>query len=143
MHHKPWSNHRRERPHRVWLRCYKRYSQQCRRSRESSQSRRPEGTEQVRDSLSKALAIIPIYGEASSIGTVLERFEPGFVDEICLVADSPLPTTLNMVDEARQEINVPIHLVHNSERKGIGYAIRQGYRYALDNNFDLIVVMAG
>ncbi len=34
-------------------------------------------------------------------------------------------------------------MIHNPERKGIGYAIRQGYSYALDNKFDLIVVMAG
>ena len=78
-----------------------------------------------------------------SIGTVLERFEPGIVDEICVVADSPSPRTLKRIEEARQSISVLVHLIHNSERKGIGYAIRQGYSYALDNKFDLIVVMAG
>jgi len=74
---------------------------------------------------------------------VLERFEPGVVDEICLVSDSPAPATLKRIEDARQEIKTPIHLVQNSERRGIGNAIRQGYRYALDNRFDLIVVMAG
>ncbi len=59
------------------------------------------------------------------------------------MADSPSSTTLRRVEESRQEIKVPIHLIHNSERKGIGHAIRQGYSYAFDNNFDLIVVMAG
>jgi dolichol-phosphate mannosyltransferase len=78
-----------------------------------------------------------------SIGTVLERFEPGVVDEICVVADSPSSTTLKRIEEARQSISVPVHLIHNPERKGIGYAIRQGYSYALNNKFDLIVVMAG
>ncbi len=73
----------------------------------------------------------------------MERFEPGIVDEICVVADSPSPRTLKRIEEARQSISVPVHLIHNSERKGIGYAIRQGYSYALDNKFDLIVVMAG
>jgi len=74
---------------------------------------------------------------------VLERFEPGLVDEICVVADSPSPRTLKRIEEARRSIDVPVHLIHNPERKGIGYAIRQGYSYALDNEFDLIVVMAG
>jgi len=59
------------------------------------------------------------------------------------VADSPSPRTLERIEDSRQEINIPIHLIHNPERKGIGYAIRQGYQYALDNNFDLIVVIAG
>ena len=73
----------------------------------------------------------------------MERFEPGIVDEICVVADSPSPRTLKRIEEARQSISVPVHLIQNSERKGIGYAIRQGYSYALSNKFDLIVVMAG
>ena len=77
------------------------------------------------------------------MGTVLERFEPGLVDEICVVADSPSPRTLKRIEEARQRISVPVYLIHNPERKGIGYAIRQGYSYALDNKSDLIVVMAG
>ena len=59
------------------------------------------------------------------------------------MADEPSLRTLNLIDEAEQEIDVPIHLIHNPDRRGIGYAIRQGYRYALDNKFDLIVVMAG
>jgi len=78
-----------------------------------------------------------------SVGTVLKRFQPGLVDEICVVADSPSPRTLKRIEEARRNISVPVHLIHNPERKGIGYAIRQGYSYALDNEFDLIVVMAG
>ena len=59
------------------------------------------------------------------------------------MADSPSLRTLGQIGEAGQKVNVPIHVIHNPERKGIGYAIRQGYSYALDNNFDLIVVMAG
>ncbi len=89
------------------------------------------------------MAIIPVYGEATPIGGVLERFEPGVVDEICLVADSPAASTLKRIEEARQRITVPIYSIHNSERMGIGHAIRQGYLYALENNFGLIVVMAG
>lgn len=73
----------------------------------------------------------------------MERFEPGFVDEICLVADSPAPSMLKRIEESSQKINVPIYSIHNSERMGIGHAIRQGYCYALENNFELIVVMAG
>jgi dolichol-phosphate mannosyltransferase len=91
----------------------------------------------------KSIAIIPVYGEAPSIGTVLERFEPGFVDEICLVVDEPSPRTLKLLDEASQGHKVPIHTIRNPQRNGIGFAIRQGYEYALDNEYDLIVVLAG
>src|SRR5438094_2817227 len=33
--------------------------------------------------------------------------------------------------------------IQNTVRNGIGYAIRQGYKYALENRFELIVIMAG
>lgn len=51
--------------------------------------------------------------------------------------------TLGAIEEAERQIRVPIKTIQNPVRKGIGYAIRQGYKYALDNRFELIVVMAG
>src|SRR5947199_330655 len=37
----------------------------------------------------RSLAIIPVFREAGKVGRVLERFEPGSVDQICLVLDNP------------------------------------------------------
>jgi dolichol-phosphate mannosyltransferase len=91
----------------------------------------------------KTIAIIPVYGDSDTIQAVLERFEPGTVDEICVVADKPGRVTLDGIDEASRNVRVSIKTVQNPIRKGIGYAIRQGYKYALENHFELIVVMAG
>ena len=91
----------------------------------------------------KTIAIIPVYGNSDTIRPVLERFEPASVDGICVVADKPGPATLEGIDEARRTVQVEIKTVLNSVRKGIGYAIRQGYKYALENQFELIVIMAG
>jgi len=91
----------------------------------------------------KTIAIIPVYGESDAIGTVLGRFEPGYVDEICVVADKPGVVTLGAIEEAGRRIRVPIKTIQNPVRNGIGYAIRQGYKYALENRFELIVIMAG
>ncbi len=91
----------------------------------------------------KTIAIIPVYGESDAIRTVLERFEPGFVDEICVVADKPGVVTLGAIEEASRQIRIPIKTIQNPARNGIGYAIRQGYKYALENGFALIVIMAG
>jgi dolichol-phosphate mannosyltransferase len=38
---------------------------------------------------------------------------------------------------------VPVTIIENPARNGIGFAIKEGYRYALSHGFDLIVVMAG
>ena len=91
----------------------------------------------------KTIAIIPVYGDSDTIQAVLERFEPGAVEEICVVADKPGSVTLDGISEAGRTILVPIKTIQNPVRKGIGYAIRQGYKYALENQFELIVIMAG
>ena len=91
----------------------------------------------------KSLAIIPVYRERGKIGKVLERFEDGYVDEICLVLDDPEPVILREIEDSRETLRTPIVTIRNQERKGIGYAIKQGYDYALSHGYDLIVVMAG
>ena len=91
----------------------------------------------------KTLVIIPVYREGKKVGKVLGRFEPGFVDEICLVVDNPDSKILSEIGDSAKRVRVPVSIVQNPERSGIGHAIKQGYQYALDHSFELIVVMAG
>lgn len=91
----------------------------------------------------KTIAIIPVYGDSDTIGTVLEKFEPSYVDEICVVADKPGAVTLEAIEEARRQVQVHVKTIQNPIRTGIGHAIRQGYKHALENGFELIVIMAG
>jgi dolichol-phosphate mannosyltransferase len=91
----------------------------------------------------RRLAIIPVYREKGKIGTVIERFTPESVDEVCLVVDDPDEEILREIGESRERTHVPITIVENPARKGIGFAIKEGYRYALSHGFELIVVMAG
>jgi len=91
----------------------------------------------------RRLAIIPVYREKGKIGTVIERFTPESVDEVCLVVDDPDEEILREIGESRERTRVPITIVENPVRNGIGFAIKEGYRYALSHGFELIVVMAG
>src|SRR3989442_3730524 len=91
----------------------------------------------------RRLAIIPVYREIGKIGTVIERFTPESVDEVCLVVDDPDETILKEIDESRARTQVPVTIIKNPARNGIGFAIKKGYRYALSHGFDLVVVMAG
>ncbi len=91
----------------------------------------------------RIVAIIPIFREIGKIGKVLGRFEPGIVDQVCIVADDPNEPILAEISEATEGFRLPFKLIKNTERKGIGFAIRQGFEYALSNSFDIIVVMAG
>ena len=91
----------------------------------------------------RSLAIIPVFREIGKIGTVLERFSPESVDEVCLFVDDPDETILKEIDDSRKRTLVPVTIIENPRRNGIGFAIKEGYRYALSHGFDLIVVMAG
>jgi dolichol-phosphate mannosyltransferase len=91
----------------------------------------------------RRIAIIPVYREIGKIGSVLERFTPQSVDEVCLVVDEPDETILEEIAESRKRTQVPVTIIDNPTRNGIGYAIKEGYRYALSHGFDIIVVMAG
>lgn len=91
----------------------------------------------------RRLAIIPVYREIGKIGTVIERFTPETVDEVCLVVDDPDEKILKEIDDSRNRTQVPVTIIENPTRNGVGFAIKEGYRYALSHGFDLIVVMAG
>jgi len=92
---------------------------------------------------SRRIAIIPVYRQIGTVGKVLAKFANPAVDEICLVIDCPTERLLQEIEIAGRDIRIPVHIIKNSRRMGVGYAIREGIKYALDNGYDTIVVMAG
>jgi len=91
----------------------------------------------------KKIAIIPVYRDMVNALKVLGKFRGGYVDEICLVVDCPEENDLNKIRKAAAGIATPVCIISNKERKGVGYAIREGIEYGLANRYDVAVVMAG
>lgn len=91
----------------------------------------------------KKLAIIPVYNDGGKIAKVLAKFENEIVDEICIVVDSPTKEDWREISRAAAKSGTPIHVISNRDRKGIGYAIRKGIEYALENKYNTVVVLAG
>jgi dolichol-phosphate mannosyltransferase len=89
----------------------------------------------------KTLAIIPVYHDNGNILKVLDKFKTKVVDKICIVMDSASKDDAEKV--LRASVNIPVHLIRNEKRTGIGNAIRQGIKYAIDNGYSVIVVLAG
>jgi dolichol-phosphate mannosyltransferase len=94
------------------------------------------------DSLKK-IAVIPAYNNTVNLVKVLTKFKDKTVDEICIVVDCTTKDDLDKIGKAAAKIGTPVHVVRNEERKGVGYAIREGIEYALGNGHDVVVVMAG
>jgi dolichol-phosphate mannosyltransferase len=89
----------------------------------------------------KVLAIIPVYRDMVRLEKVLRNFTEKYVDSICLVIDG---SDKNEEDRSYPTpADIPVKVLRNEKRKGIGHAIRQGIIYGLHNNFDYIVVLAG
>jgi dolichol-phosphate mannosyltransferase len=91
----------------------------------------------------KILVVIPTFGDAEKTVKVLNRFKENMVDEVCLVVDNFAENDLSILQKAAFKSPIPIHVITNTARKGIGHAIKQGIGYGIGNQYDIAVVLAG
>jgi glycosyltransferase involved in cell wall biosynthesis len=89
---------------------------------------------------SKTVAVIvPAFREERLISRMLRRV-PAFVDAVYLVDDASDDRTL---ERAQALGDARLCCVRHGRNLGVGAAIVSGYRQALDDGFQLLVVMAG
>src|SRR5436189_6446206 len=88
----------------------------------------------------KAIAlIVPAYREERLIARMLRRL-PAYIDRIYVVDDASDDATLQ---EVRSVGDRRVHCLSHGRNLGVGAAIVSGYRAALEQGFDVLVVMAG
>jgi len=85
----------------------------------------------------KVLATSIAFNEELKIGRVLDRFEPGLVDQVAVVDDGSTDGTPGVIEEKGAV------LLKHETRQGAGAAIRTAIRYAQQNAFDVLVILAG
>jgi len=85
--------------------------------------------------------IVPAYNEEKLIGKVLKTI-PSFIDRIVVVDDASRDRTGEVV-RARQGDDSRIVYLRHPKNEGVGGAIITGYKWALENEVSISVVMAG
>ena len=85
----------------------------------------------------KVLAIAPLYNEAGKIGKLAKKFSENEIVSLFMVVDD------GSTDDSPAEAKKYGAMVIHQQRTGVGSAIKVGVKYGLQNNFDIIVVLAG
>ena len=93
-------------------------------------------------SLDKKIAVvIPCYNEDAQIHDVLSSI-PAFVDTAYVVDDASTDQTHQIASEYAKKDGRVVVLRHENN-SGVGAAIATGYRQALNDDVDIVAVMAG
>ena len=88
----------------------------------------------------RVLVIAPCYNEEVKIGKVVERvmnMKEKIVDEMLVVDDGSTDASPTVAQEQGATV------IKLGKLIGVGAALRRGFEYAAEKNFDLVVVMAG
>ena len=86
----------------------------------------------------KCLIIIPAYNEAGNIENVIDNLMAKYPQyDYVIVNDGSVDATKEICQKRRyQVLNLPVNM-------GIGGAVQTGYRYALENQYDMAVQIDG
>lgn len=89
----------------------------------------------------KALVIIPTYNEKENlpriVPTVLEQDDRLSI----LVVDDNSPDGTGKLADAIAQDNQSVHVLHRSDKEGLGKAYLAGFKWALEQDYDLIFEM--
>lgn len=85
----------------------------------------------------RIILIAPAYNEEKKIEEVAKRVPYGVVDKFVVVSDGSTDRT------AEVSAANGAHVIRHEEKLGAGASIRDGYRVAQEEKFDIAVVIAG
>lgn len=86
--------------------------------------------------------VVPAYNEEVLIRRVITTM-PEFVDKIIIVDDKSSDNTVAVVQEYIPSLPDRLILIQHAENGGVGKAITTGYKRALDEDMEVVAVMAG
>jgi dolichol-phosphate mannosyltransferase len=89
----------------------------------------------------RALVVVPTYNERINLPQIIPAIlaqDPGI--EVLVVDDNSPDGTGQLADQMAAE-NARIHVLHRGRKEGLGKAYLAGFRWALDQGYDLVFEM--
>ena len=100
-------------------------------------SQAPRGAREIEP----VLVVIPTYNERENLGPILDRLHKALPDVHALVVDDGSPDGTGELADERAKADERVHVMHRTEKAGLGAAYIAGFRWGLEREYNTIVEM--
>jgi dolichol-phosphate mannosyltransferase len=94
-----------------------------------------------RSELGQVLVVIPTYNERDNIGPIVARLHEALPDAHALVVDDGSPDGTGQLADEMAAADERVHVMHRTEKAGLGAAYVAGFGWALDRDYGVVVEM--
>ena len=94
-----------------------------------------------REPLDKVLVIIPTYNEVENLESVVGRLREAVPAADALIADDNSPDGTGAIADRLAAEDDHIHVLHRAGKEGLAAAYVAGFRWGLENGYDVLVEM--
>jgi dolichol-phosphate mannosyltransferase len=91
--------------------------------------------------LGEVLVIVPTYDEADNIGPITARLRAAVPAAHLLVVDDASPDGTGQIADRLAAGDAHVHVLHRSDKLGLGAAYIAGFAWAMQHEFDVVVEM--
>jgi dolichol-phosphate mannosyltransferase len=89
-------------------------------------------------SLGRVVMVIPTYNEVDNLEWIVGRLRGARPEVDVLVVDDESPDGTGLVADRLAAENPQVHVLHRAAKGGLGAAYLHGFRWALDEGYDVI-----
>ena len=86
----------------------------------------------------KCLVMIPLYNEAETINSVIQELCIHHQGDVLIIDDGSTDNSTELLNDC---VKKKLTLITHVENQGYGATISEGFRYAIENNYDVIITM--
>ncbi|QUQ64958.1 polyprenol monophosphomannose synthase [Kutzneria sp. CA-103260] len=94
-----------------------------------------------RAELGQVLVVIPTYNERENLGPIVARLHEALPEVHALVVDDGSPDGTGQLADEMAAADERVHVMHRTEKAGLGAAYVAGFGWALDRDYGVVVEM--